>query len=114
MLALCSQRRARHASRRLEEYGDVFCALHHTRLAPPSFDPTLTHTRARRPMHTHRHAPTHTEMHRRLDAQDNGPLRQRSFTGPGPGMIGMGVIGLVWGVLVFGAVCVVQVACPLN
>ena len=29
--------------------------------------------------------------------------------GPGPGMVGVGVIGLVWGVLVFGGVCAVQV-----
>jgi hypothetical protein len=48
-------------------------------------------------------------VRRRLDAQNNGPLRQRNFTGPGPGMVGMGVIGLVWGVLVIGGVCAVQI-----
>mmetsp|Transcript_77491 Transcript_77491/g.125707 ORF Transcript_77491/g.125707 Transcript_77491/m.125707 type:complete len:512 (-) Transcript_77491:580-2115(-) len=48
-------------------------------------------------------------VRRRLDAQNNGPLRERNFTGPGPGMVGVGVIGLVWGVLVVGAVCAVQV-----
>mmetsp|Transcript_27014 Transcript_27014/g.88337 ORF Transcript_27014/g.88337 Transcript_27014/m.88337 type:complete len:512 (+) Transcript_27014:92-1627(+) len=46
---------------------------------------------------------------KRLDAQDNGPLRERKMTGPGPGMVGMGVIGLVWGVLVIGGVCAVQI-----
>jgi len=48
-------------------------------------------------------------VRRRLDAQNNGPLRERNFTGPGPGMVGVGVIGLVWGVLVVGGICAVQV-----
>jgi len=48
-------------------------------------------------------------VRRRLDASDNGPMRERETTGPGPGMVGVGVIGLVWGVLVIGGVCAVQV-----
>jgi len=48
-------------------------------------------------------------VRKRLDAQDNGPLRDRKTTGPGPGMVGVGVIGLVWGVLVIGGVCAVQI-----
>jgi hypothetical protein len=48
-------------------------------------------------------------VRKRLDASDDGPLRERKTTGPGPGMVGVGVIGLVWGVLVIGGVCVVHI-----
>jgi hypothetical protein len=48
-------------------------------------------------------------VRKRLDATDNGPMRHRATTGPGPGMVGVGVIGLVWGVLVIGGVCAVQI-----
>jgi len=48
-------------------------------------------------------------VRKRLDATDEGPMRERATTGPGPGMVGVGVIGLVWGVLVIGGVCAVQI-----
>eukprot|EP00291_Cryptomonas_curvata_P026189 CAMPEP_0172174792 /NCGR_PEP_ID=MMETSP1050-20130122/13867_1 /TAXON_ID=233186 /ORGANISM="Cryptomonas curvata, Strain CCAP979/52" /LENGTH=532 /DNA_ID=CAMNT_0012846819 /DNA_START=56 /DNA_END=1651 /DNA_ORIENTATION=+ len=48
-------------------------------------------------------------VRKKLDAQQDGPLRERKSTGPGPGMIGIGVISLVWGLLVCGGVAVVQV-----
>lgn len=48
-------------------------------------------------------------VRKRLEAQDKGPLRDRVRTGPGPGMVGMGVIGVVWGMLCIGGVCFIQV-----
>mmetsp|Transcript_2198 Transcript_2198/g.5788 ORF Transcript_2198/g.5788 Transcript_2198/m.5788 type:complete len:506 (-) Transcript_2198:22-1539(-) len=48
-------------------------------------------------------------VRKRLDAQNDGPLRDRVTTGPGPGMVGVGVIGLVWGVLICGGLCAIQV-----